>query len=96
MKAPIRMPVLLILPMLLAFSTPAAAAMMDSLFDRSFGNLFAEDARGMGRSRPSPGTDSAEREDEDRRLRREAWAAEKARLMEGPAPRLSQRGAPAR
>ncbi|PZP39476.1 MAG: hypothetical protein DI601_25210 [Azospirillum brasilense] len=90
------MPALLVLSLLLASGTPAAAAMLDSLFDRSFGNLFSEDVRGMGRSRPSPGSDSAEREDEGRRLRREAWGAEKARLMEGPAPRLSQRGAPAR
>lgn len=90
------MPALLVLSLLLASGTPAAAAMLDSLFDRSFGNLFSEDARGMGRSRPPPGSDSAEREDEGRRLRREAWGAEKARLMEGPAPRLSQRGAPAR
>ena len=96
MKAPIRMPVLLILPMLLAFSTPAAAAMMDSLFDRSFGNLFSEDARTMGRSRPLPGSDSAEREEEGRRLRREAWLAEKPRLLGGPVPRPTQRNAPVR
>ena len=78
MKAPIRMPVLLILPMLLAFSTPAAAAMMDSLFDRSFGNLFSEDARTMGRSRPLPGSDSAEREEEGRRLWMQVRAALRA------------------
>ena len=50
----------------------------------------------MGRSRPLPGSDSAEREEEGRRLRREAWLAEKPRLLGGPVPRPTQRNAPVR
>lgn len=87
-----RTSVLLLLPFLTALAAPASASTMDSLFDRSFGNLFAEDSSPRPRSRALPGSDSAEREEEGRRLRRMAWQAEKARLLESATPRLSERG----